>query len=59
MISYGVGSLTNGVFKCDVRIRNFLEDFEYLKRGHYVEAHGFLKYTCKYCLIVLHNSLSY
>ncbi|XP_043465228.1 uncharacterized protein LOC122507181 isoform X2 [Leptopilina heterotoma] len=44
-IWYGVGTLTNGNYKMEIRIKDFAADTEYLEKGDHVEVEGILKFT--------------
>lgn len=55
LINYGLGSITNGTYKVEVRITNFSGDSELFEKGDNIEVEGILKFTSKF-IIHLKNS---
>lgn len=47
IIHYGIGSITNGEHKVEVRVRNFPEDIDEFTKGDHVRIEGLLKFTSK------------
>ncbi|XP_043479945.1 uncharacterized protein LOC122509769 [Leptopilina heterotoma] len=45
LIHYGTGSLTNGKFKIEIRVKNFPEDVDEFNQGDHVRVEGLAKFT--------------
>lgn len=45
LIHYGVGSVTNGKYKIEIRVKNFPDDVDEFNKGDHLKVEGVLKFT--------------